>query len=808
MIKNYFKMAWRNLVKNKVYSVLNILGLAVSLACFILITLYVVDELSYDRFHEKADRIYRINSDITMGESQQLPFTSDMMGPTLKNDYPQVEESTRIYTSNGSKLLRKGDEFIEENLVAHADSTFFQVFTFPLIAGDPKTALKDPRSVVLSESAAQKYFGSTDVVGETIETIQETAYTVTGVMEDFPSNSHIRFDFLFSMDDDIYPFGNFISHNFHTYLLLKEGTDPAEVEAKFNEYFDRYVQPVAKQILNINSRKEFEDAGNKLEYSLFPLTRIHLHSDRSIEIRPGGNIQYVYIFSAVALFILLIACINFMNLSTARAAGRAREVGIRKVLGSARKQLIQQFMSEAILMSIIAMLLALGIAFLALPDFNEIAAKTMSLGRVFQPDILLLLIALPFVVGLLAGSYPALFLSAFKPVQVLKGNFSLGARGGSLRNALVVFQFATSIILIVGTIVVYQQLEYIQNKNLGFNKDQVIIVDEAFVLGPQVRTFKNEITEIPGVQSGTLSSYIPVGGSSRNNNTFSKDAVLNTQNAFGMQNWTIDHDYIETMGMEILQGRDFSREYSTDSTAIIINETTARMMGEEDVVGKKLYGVTNFDTGELTAYTIIGVVRNFHFESLRENIGPLGFMLGRSTGIASFKVNAANIPQVIDGIEQKWENISTGMPLSYRFMDEAFDEMYRTEQRLGTIALVFSILAILVACLGLFGLSTFIAEKRIKEIGIRKILGATVGGLVQMLSKDFLKLVLISFVIATPIAWYAMNNWLQDFVYRIDLSWMYFVAAGLLALLIALSTVGYHALKAAMINPAKNLRSE
>lgn len=795
-------------MKNKVYSVLNILGLAISLACFILITLYVIDELSYDRYHEKADRIYRINSDITMGESQQLPFTSDMMGPTLKKDYPQVEEFARIYTSNGSKLLRKGEEFIEENKVAHADSSLFRVFTLPLVAGNPNIALKEPRSVVISESAAQKYFGSTNVVGETLETIQENAYTVTGVMEDIPSNSHFNFDFIFSMDNDIYPFGNYISHNFHTYLLLKEGTDPAEIEAKFNEYFDRYVQPVAKQVLNINSRKEFEDAGNKLEYSLFPVTRIHLHSDRSMEIMAGGNIQYVYIFSAVALFILLIACINFMNLSTARAAGRAREVGIRKVLGSARKQLIQQFMSEAILMALIAMILAVGIAYAALPAFNEVAAKTMSLGRVFQPDILMLLIALPFVVGLLAGSYPALFLSAFKPVQVLKGKLNLGAKGGTFRNALVVFQFATSIILIIGTIVVYQQLDYIQNKNLGFNKEQVIIVDEAYVLGSQVQTFKNEVQEMPGVQSSTLSGYIPVSSSSRNNNTFSKEAVLTNDNAFGMQNWNVDYDYITTMGMEIVQGRNFSRDYGTDSSAVIINETTARIYGTEDPIGKEIYGVTNFETGELTTYTIIGVVKNFHFESLRENIGPLGLFLGNSTGLASFKVNAANIPEVLGSIKQKWEAMSPGIPFSYRFLDEAFDEMYRTEQRLGKIALIFSILAILVACLGLFGLSTFIAERRIKEIGIRKVLGATVSGLVQMLSKDFLKLVLISFIIATPIAWYAMNNWLQDFVYRIELSWLYFVSAGFLALFIALSTVGYHAVKAAMINPAKNLRSE
>lgn len=809
MIKNYFKVAWRSLVKNKVYSLLNIMGLAISLSCFILITLYVLDELSYDKFHDKSERIYRLNSDLAMGgEIQRLPFTSDMMGPTLVQDYPQVEESVRVYNSNGSKLLKKGAEYIKESRVAHADSTFFKVFTLPLIAGDPNTALKGPTTVVVSETSAYKYFGKSDVIGESLETLQGTIYTITGVMKDIPANSHFNFDFIFSMDNDIYNFGNFISHNFHTYLLLREGTGPKEVEANFDEYLDRYVQPVAKQILNINSMEEFKAAGNMLEYSLFPITRIHLHSDRMMEIRPGGSIQYVYIFSAVALFILLIACVNFMNLSTARSAGRAKEVGIRKVLGSARNQLITQFLSEAVLMAVIAMIIAIVLAFLAIPTFNEVAAKSLSLNRVLQPDMLLVLIALPFIVGFLAGSYPALFLSAFNPVQVLKGKLNLGAKGGTFRNVLVVFQFTTSIILIIGTIIIYQQLEYIQNKNLGFNKDQVLIVNEAYVLGPQVQTFKNEILEMPGVQSGTLSSYLPISSSSRSDDVFSKGRMMTTENAFGMQRWKVDHDYINTLGLELMEGRDFSKNFSTDSTAIILNETAARMVGTGNVVGSKLYGVTNFETGELSEYEIIGVVNNFHFETLRENIGPLALLLEPSTGHATFKVNAASIPQVLAGLSDKWSTMSSGTPLNYKFMDEAFDEMYRTERRLSNIALIFSILAILVACLGLFGLSTFIAEKRTKEIGIRKVLGATVSGLVKMLSKDFLILVLIAFVIATPIAWYGMQLWLQDFVYRIEISWLYFLVAGLLAVFIALGTVSYHSIKAAISNPVKGLRTE
>jgi putative ABC transport system permease protein len=807
MFKNYVKVALRNLWKNKVFSVINIVGLAIGLCCFLLIAVYVLDELSYDRFYRNADRIYRINSDIRFGGNNlHLPVTSDMMGATLKKDYPEIEEYTRIYNNNGNKLIKKGNEYISEFNVAHADSTFFTVFSLPAIEGDLKTALNEPNTVVRSGSAAKKYFGTTKAVGRSIETNDDssTVYKVTAVIRDIPQNSHFRFDFLFSMKNVDYNWGQYLSHNFHTYLLLKKGTDFHALEKKFPQYIDKYALPVAKQYMQINSMEEFEKAGNQLLYSLTPLTKIHLYSDRQFEIRPSGNIQYVYIFSAIALFILVLGCINFMNLTTARSASRAREVGIRKVLGTYRKNLLFQFLIESTLMVFLSMLIAVVLAFFVLPLFNNVSGKTMSLSSLFSPLILPLLIALPFVVGILAGSYPAFYLSFFRPIEVLKGKLSSSGGNGRLRSTLVVFQFATAIILIVGTIVVYSQLHYIQNKNLGYNKDQVLIVDNAFVLNQNIQSFKTEMLQQKGVESATVSSFLPVSNSSRNDNSYSKEAVSDAKNGFNMQTWTIDYEYLKTMGMELKQGRNFSRDFGTDSSAVIINESTAKFLNYADPIGKQIYTLDS----KPVAYTIIGVVKNFNFESLHKDVGPLAFFLGRSSGLVAFKVKAGDIPSILKTVQAEWKTLAPGMPFSYRFLDESFAEMYSAEQRAGKIALIFSVLAIVIACLGLFGLATFIAEQRTKEIGIRKVLGASVNGIVQLLSKDFVRLVLIAFVIATPVAWWAMNKWLQDFAYRVNLDWWIFLLAGIAALFIALVTVSFQAIRAALANPVKNLRTE
>ena len=810
MFRNYLKIAFRNLWKNKTFSFINIAGLAIGLSCFLLIALYVLDELSFDKFNAHADSTYRINSDIRFGGADlHMPVTSDMMGQLLKKDYPQVEQYTRIYAFNGDKLVRKGNDYIDEERVAHADSTFFDVFTFPALEGDIRTALNEPNTVVITESMAKKYFNSVDALGKNIEIkdAKNPLYKVTAVIKDMPENSHFHFDFLFSMKNVDYNWGQLTSHNFYTYIRLKKGTDPKAFEKNFDQFIDRYVLPEAKQFMNINSMDEFKKAGNSLVYSLIPVTQIHLHSNRQFELNPGGNVQYVYIFSAVALFILIIACINFMNLTTARSANRAREVGIRKVLGTEKGQLIKQFLFESTTMVILALLIAIPAVWLVLPLFNDMSAKQMTATSLFSPYIFPLLIALPFIVGLLAGSYPAFFLSAFRPIEVLKGKLKLGAKSGGLRSVLVVFQFATSIILIIGTIVVYRQLHYIQTRNLGFNKDQVLVVFGVNALNNNMVPFKNDVLQLPGVSSGTLSGYLPVSNSFRSDNTWSTEAVMTTKNGFDMQNWQIDYDYIKTLGMQIIKGRNFSKEFGSDSSAIIINETTAKIIGFKDPIGKQLFRAVD-QQGHVGAYTIIGVVRNFNFETLHHDVGPLAFQLSPGNGFASFKVGTANISQLIAQIRSRWKSIALGMPFRYRFLDDSFNEMYRNEQRVGKIALVFSALAIFIACLGLFGLATFIAEQRTKEIGIRKVLGASVQGIVQMLSKDFMKLVAISFVIAAPAAWYFMNKWLQDFAYRVTMSWWIFVVAGSAALLIALLTVSFQALKAAVTNPVKSLRTE
>jgi putative ABC transport system permease protein len=809
MIKNYLKIAWRNLIRNKTFSFINILGLAMGLSCFLLISLYVLDELSYDKFNENADRIYRINSNIRFGGTElNMPLSSDMTGQVLKKDYPQVEQYARIYNSSGSKLIKKGNSFINEQKVAHVDSTFFQVFTFPAIAGNLRTALNGPNSVVITESAAIKYFSTVNAVGKTLETNDngKTLYKVTAVIKDMPHNGHFNYDFLFSMKNVNYQWGQFTSHNFHTYLLLAKGTDYRVFEKNFDQYIVRYVLPYVQQFIKITSMDDFKKAGNKLDYSLIPLTKIHLYSDLAYELSANGSIQFVYIFSIVALFILAIACTNFMNLTTARSANRAKEVGIRKVLGTERRELIVQFLSESMLMVLLSLLIAIFISWLVLPLFNNIAVKSMHLYSLFSPLVLPLVIALPFVVGLIAGSYPAFFLSAFKPIEVLKGKLMLSGKRGGLRSILVVFQFATSILLIIGTIVIYRQLNFIQTKDLGFKKDQVLIIDGAYSLQNNAEAFKHEVMQMKGVSGASLSAYLPVDNSSRSDNTFFKDATMDLKGGIDMQKWTIDYDYLKIMGMEMKTGRNFSKEFGSDSSAIIINESAAKLLGFDDPIGKKLYNTDN--NNKLVSYNIIGVVKNFNYESLRQDIGALCFRLGQNHGFAIFKVSPTSIKDLVSQIETKWKVMAPDMPFEYRFLDESFEDMYRGEQRIGRIILIFSILAILIACLGLFGLSTFIAEQRTKEIGIRKVLGASIGGIVKLLSQDFIKLVGIAFLLATPLGWYFMHKWLQDFVYRIDISWWVFAVAGFSALIIALFTVSFQAIRAALMNPVKSLRTE
>lgn len=809
MFKNYFKIAFRNLWKNKGFTFINIAGLAIGLACFILIAMYVVDELSYDRFYPNAERTYRVDADINFGGNQlQLAVSSDPMGPTLKRDYPQVEEYTRIYASEGDKLVRKGNDYFNENKIVYADSTFFNVFPQKVLSGNIKTALFEPNTVVISQTASEKYFSTSDAAGKMIE-IDKKPFKVTAVIKDMPANSHFHFDFIMSMKNVNYDWNNYLSHNFHTYIVLKPGTDYHVFEKNFNQVMEKYVLPQAKQLMTgLTTMEDFRKAGNKLDYSLIPVTKIHLYSHRFPELEPNGNIQYVYIFSAVALFILIIACINFMNLSTARSAKRAKEVGIRKVLGTGRKKLITQFLAESTITASIALVLALALDYISLPLFNNMAAKSMRFQNIFSYSFLPFLLALPVVVGFLAGAYPAFFLSHFKPVAVLKGRFNAGFRKSNLRSSLVVFQFFISIFLIIGTVIVYKQLQFIQNTNLGFNKDRVLIINNTGALEKNVAVFKNSVLELQGVKSGTVSGFLPVP-SSRNDNTYSKEAVMDQQNALSMQTWTVDEDYIKTLGLQLIKGRNFSKEFGTDSAAFIINESAARVLGFDDPIGKKIYqNDPSNPKAPPMVYTVIGEVKNFNYESLRQNIYPLGLKLGQNNSNVSFKISTANAKALVAQIQNKWKSLAPGMPFSYRFLDDAFDNMYRAEQRVGQVSMAFSILAILIACLGLFGLVTYMAEQRTKEIGVRKVLGASVPNLVAMLSKDFLKLVFIASLLAFPMAWWAMHAWLQDFAYRINIEWWVFALAAVVAILIALLTVSFQAIKAATANPVDSLKTE
>lgn len=804
MIKHYFTLAFRNLLRNRIFTVINIGGLAIGLCCFLLIVLYVLNELGYDRQHTNADRIYRIHLNAKMGGMEsEKPLTPDPMGELLKKDYPQVEEFARIFdNSTMTSLVRKGNEFVSETHTAYVDSSFFKVFTFPAVQGNAQTALAEPNSVVISATTALKYFGTTQAVGKTLEVQDNGLYKVNAVIKDMPENMHFHYDMLFSMKNLSYKWGDIGNHNFYTYLLLKKGADYKHLEAQLPNYVSQYLLPHIMERMHLKSKDEFEKAGNHAVYTLMPLTKIHLYSHLPKELGTPGNIQYVYVFSAVALFILLIACINFMNLTTARSAGRAREVGVRKALGTDRKELILQFLAESVLLVLLSLLLAIAMVFLTLPLFNQIAGKSLQPDQFLSIQTVLFLMVLPLIVGVLAGSYPAFFLSAFKPVQVLKGKLIPGKGDISLRSILVVFQFATSIILIIGTLVVYRQLDFIRKKNLGYNKDQVLIIENTSALGSKESAFKNEVTQLTGIRSGTISPFLPVGNTARSSNNVSKQEVVDANSSFNVQAWAVDEDYVPTIGLQLLKGRNFSKNF-TDDRSVIINETTAKMLGYDDPVGKQCYLWTG--PGKTTAFTVVGLVKNFNYESLRQDIGPLCLFNTSTSGLTSFKVNTADINTLLAQVKEKWKALAPDMPFTYSFMDQSFDAMYRSEQQVGQISMAFSILAVIIACMGIFGLATFIAEQRTKEIGIRKVLGASTAGIVQLLSKDFMKLVTIAFVAGAPLAGWIMHRWLQDFAFRIELSWWIFVAAGAGALLIALLTISVQSIKAALANPLKSL---
>jgi len=807
MIKNYIKTAIRSLRKNKGFTAINVLGLALGLASCLLIIFYVFDELNYDKYNTKADRIYRINEDISFGgNSNSYAVTPAPMAAALKNDFPEVEQVVR-FRSRGELQVKKGNQDIQENAVVYADPAIFKVFTLPMIDGDPATALNDTHSIVITEKTAQKYFNRTNVVGQVL-TINDTAlYKITGVIKNIPKQSHFDFDFFISMastwqgKDD-----SWFSSNFNTYVLLRPGTDFNKFQAKIPAFFQRQAGPQMQSILHLTFAK-FEQGGNYFRINFTPLTKIHLYSSREAELGMNGNIEFIYMFSAIALFILLIACVNFMNLSTARSANRAREVGVRKVLGSPRKYLIAQFLTESIIVTLIGAIIAFFAAWALLPLFNQMSGKDLTITVQTIVWIVPLMIGLVLIIGALAGSYPALFLSGFKPIEVLKGKLASGFKGGMLRNFLVVFQFSISIFLIIGTLVIYNQLKYIQNKDLGYNRNQVFTVWNVNVLGNNAKAFKQEVKQLTGVQNATITGALPNTGY-WNSSAFFKGPVADQKSSVLSQAWVVDEDYITTLGMKMQSGRNFSKDMLTDSTAVIINESAEKKLGFKNPINQLVYYPQDNKAMVLKAYHIIGVMKDFNFQSLRSNVSPLILFMGDDEGGISIRANAANIPALLNQIKSKWTAFSPNQQFTYTFMDQDFDAIYRTEQRTGTIFVSFTSLAIIIACLGLFGLAAYAAEQRTKEIGIRKVLGANMSTIVQMLSKDFIKLVVIAIIIASPLAWWAMNKWLQDFAYRIHIQWWVLAIAGSGAILIAFITISFQSIKAALTDPVKSLRSE
>jgi len=792
MLKNYLKIAWRNLWRNKVFSFINVMGLTIGLTACFFIFLYVHFELSYDKFHSKGNRIYQVTCDVkTPSETIKGGITPWPFGPNMQRDFPEIEAFTRF--SNANLLVKKGNLSFQEEHSLFADSSIFRVFDFKLVYGNPATALKELNSVVMSKTAAKKYFGDKDPVGETIQLTGDLMpATVTGVMEDMPQNSQIKADMLVSMCSLVKlnpgideAWGNFGAT---TFLLLKPNTDPAELTAKFPDFVERH---------NGDERREA-----KMFYTIMlqPLEQIYLHSDRPAF--ENGSMTNVYIFSIIAIFILFIACINFINLTTARSVERAKEIGIRKVVGATRVELIRQFIGECVLLCLMAFVFTIILFVALLPAFNLLAGKTISTGLFANTWYIGILLVAAISIGLLAGVYPALVLSAFRPVTVLKGRFANSTKGIFLRKGLVITQFAISIALITGTIVVYLQMHYVHKKDLGFNKEQVLVIDTHG--DPAKHHFSEAIADIPKVTSVCVSSGIPGG---QTNGAYSE--IQNKQGEMQVANldlYSVDYNFLRQYNMKIVAGRGFSRDFGSDSShALVINEAAAKLFGyatPAEAIGRsyRQWGHTG---------TIIGVVKDFHFRSLQENIKPLTMrMEPQDCDMVSVNVAPGNLSGTIAAIERKWKTLMPNRPFNYFFLDEFFDRQYRSEERFGKLFFNFAVLAIIISCLGLLGLASYSALQRTREIGIRKVMGASVTDIVNLLSKDFLKLVLISFVIATPVAWYFMHKWLQAFAYRISIGWWVFALSGFIALVIAIGTISYQALKAALADPVKSMRAE
>ena len=811
MYRSHIKIGWRNLARQKMYSAIKIGGLALGIAACMLIALFVQNELSYDQHYPDTERIYRVI--VVYNEQGEILKGIHFPAPTagaLVDDFPEVEASGRFLSSElfgaGSVEIRRADkeENIHEEDVIYADQELLDIFQPRIVNGDLSHALNQPNTIAISQSKAEKYFPDENPLGQTLILNNETAepYKIGAVFEDFSSTSHLYpYHFLRTLRGVEFWQGEqtfWGANNYYTYIKVLPGTDPKALEGKLTEgVVKKYVLETFRQM----GRADAEEYTNRISLELQPVSQTHLYS---AGIRDGlhhGDIRFVWLFGAIAVFILIIACINFINLATARSANRAMEVGLRKVMGSQRVSLIKQFLTESLIFSLMAFLLSILLAQLALPYFNDLSGKALTFP--WQEWWLLPLLGTAvFLVGLLAGIYPSFYLSKFKPMQVIKGGLSRGSKSSRMRSVLVIFQFTTSIVLIIGTSIIYQQVDYILNKDVGYDKEQVLLIEGANTLGEQVHTFKDELLQLSEVENVSISDYLPIQGTKRNQNPFWKAGKQGEDNASGAQIWRVDADYINTLGMHIVEGRDFNPTMASDSQAVIINRRMVQEMGMEKPVGQSIVNGGN------EVFQIIGVMENFHFETMKQDIRPLCLTLGNSVSMVSVKVHSDDMRRLINEVTTVWSKFSPHQTLRYTFLDDSFAMMYEDVQRMGRIFTSFAVLAIIVACLGLFALSAFMIEQRSKEISIRLVLGASLNSIFRLLTSSFLRLVVISLVIAIPLAWYLMQQWLQDYEYRIQIGWKVFLWAGLIAVSIALLTISYQSVRAALVNPADNLRAE
>ncbi len=802
MIKNYIKVAVRNILKYKFFSAINILGMTIGLTACLLISLYVVDELSFDQFHRNADRIYQVGLHGRIGDQDiKTANTCPPMAKALVNEIPEVEEATRIAPFFGQPTFKYGDLSFAEDKVFFVDSNFFDFFSFKLLEGDAKTAFTDPQSVVLTPELAQKYFGNNPALGELLTIGSENkTFKVTGIVASAPSNSHFIYNALVpahgseNLNQEIW-LNNFM----YTYYKLRDGSSVDQVNTKFENLVVKYIGPEIERFMG-GTLAQMRESGGEYGYFSTLLTDIHLRSTAQDGLEAAGNITYVYFFAGIGIFILIIACINFMNMSTAKSAGRAKEVGLRKTLGSLRRQLINQFLSESIVYSIVAVVLAIAISYLLLPYFNLLSGKNLDISAFGSPLFIGGFVGMILVVGLLAGSYPAFYLTSFNAVEVLKGKVRAGMKSKGVRSVLVVFQFALSIFLIIFTAVVYQQITYMQEKNLGIDKDNVIIVQNANRLGTNKEAFRNALLGQTGIEK---TSYTNNSFPGVNNTTVFKEAGSEQDHIMGL--YYADYDHMDVLKFEMASGRYFSKDLPSDSTAIILNEAAVREFNFPDLQNAEvLYN----DGGEgMEKYKVIGVMKNFNFESFKTEVRPLAIMLTNSSRNLMIRYSGSSA-EVVTKIEGLWKEYANNEPLNYEFMDQSFDKLFRAEQRMGEVFSVFAGLAIFVACLGLFALSAFTSEQRTKEIGIRKAMGASSLSLTILLSKEFTTLVIIAFVPAAAVAWYVANSWLQGFAYRIDVNPFIVLLSGIAAFIIAWLTVSFQSIKASLSNPVNSLRYE